>query len=99
MKLLTFFCQDGDLENGGSISQALVDKGPPTSVIVPIYRRDCHNEVTKNCKQTADTKCKQIFYQVYAGTHSYPGRGVYLLKFDNTYSLWRSKTLYYRYFY
>ena len=54
VKLLTFFLQDGDLENGGSISQALVDKGPPTSVIVPIYRRDCHNEVNKNCKQTAD---------------------------------------------
>ncbi len=65
-----------DPEHGGS-TQALVDKGPPTSVIVPIYRRDCHTEV-------------------YAGTHNYPGRGVYLLKFDNTYSLWRSKTLYYR---
>jgi len=29
----------------------------------------------------------------------YPGRGVYLLKFDNSYSLWRSKTLYYRVYY
>lgn len=72
--------EDGDLENGGSVNQALVEKGPPTSVIVPIYRRDCHLEV-------------------YAGTHNYPGRGVYLLKFDNTYSLWRSKTLYYRVYY
>ena len=62
MKLLTFFLQDGDLENGGSISQALVDKGPPTSVIVPIYRRDCHNEVNQNCKQTADIKFKQSFF-------------------------------------
>jgi hypothetical protein len=24
---------------------ALVDKGPPTSVVIPIYRRDCHEEV------------------------------------------------------
>ena len=64
----------GDPENA---TRALVEKGPPTSVIVPIFRRDCHTEV-------------------YAGTHNYPGRGVYLLKFDNTYSLWRSKTLYYR---
>merc|ERR1711981_999241 len=72
--------EDGDLENGGSVNQALVEKGPPTSVIVPIYRRDCHLEV-------------------YAGTHNYPGRGAYLLKFDNTYSLWRSKTLYYRVYY
>lgn len=36
--------------------------------------------------------------EVYAGSHTYPtGRGVYLLKFDNSYSLWRSKTLYYRF--
>ena len=37
--------------------------------------------------------------EVYCGSHSYPGRGVYLLKFDNSYSLWRSKTVYYRVFY
>ncbi|CAK9806055.1 Golgi resident protein GCP60 [Anthophora plagiata] len=34
--------------------------------------------------------------EIYAGSHRYPGQGVYLLKFDNSYSLWRSKTLYYR---
>ncbi|KAF9422974.1 hypothetical protein HW555_001517 [Spodoptera exigua] len=53
---------------------------PLTSLVVPIYRRDCHTEV-------------------YAGSHTYPGEGVYLLKFDNTYSLWRSKTLYYKVYY
>jgi len=37
--------------------------------------------------------------EVYCGSHVYPGRGVYLLKFDNSYSLWRSKTVYYRVFY
>uniref|UniRef100_A0A7E4VTI7 GOLD domain-containing protein n=1 Tax=Panagrellus redivivus TaxID=6233 RepID=A0A7E4VTI7_PANRE len=37
--------------------------------------------------------------EVLAGSHVYPARGVYLLKFDNTYSLWRSKTLYYRVYY
>lgn len=37
--------------------------------------------------------------EVFAGSHLYPGRGVYLLKFDNSYSLWRSKTLYYRVYY
>ncbi|ERL94476.1 Golgi resident protein GCP60 [Dendroctonus ponderosae] len=37
--------------------------------------------------------------EVYAGSHAYPGKGVYLLKFDNSYSLWRSKTLYYRIYY
>lgn len=52
----------------------------PISIIVPIYRRECYNEV-------------------YVGSHSYPGEGVYLLKFDNSYSIWRSKTLYYRVYY
>jgi len=36
---------------------------------------------------------------VYCGSHVYPGQGVYLLKFDNSYSLWRSKNLYYRVYY
>lgn len=52
----------------------------PTTVIMPIYRRDAHEHV-------------------YAGSHVYPGKGVYLLKFDNSYSLWRSKILYYRVYY
>ncbi|KAL3874937.1 hypothetical protein ACJMK2_037889 [Sinanodonta woodiana] len=56
------------------------DDRPPTDEIIPVYRRDCHEEV-------------------YCGSHAYPGRGVYLLKFDNSYSLWRSKTLYYRVYY
>ncbi|XP_075060448.1 Golgi resident protein GCP60 isoform X2 [Mixophyes fleayi] len=53
---------------------------PQLDEIVPVYRRDCHEEV-------------------YAGSHQYPGRGVYLLKFDNSYSLWRSKSVYYRVYY
>ncbi|KAJ8308866.1 hypothetical protein KUTeg_013740 [Tegillarca granosa] len=56
------------------------DDKPPTDEIIPVYRRDCHEEV-------------------YCGSHAYPGQGVYLLKFDNSYSLWRSKTLYYRVYY
>ncbi|XP_076852550.1 Golgi resident protein GCP60 isoform X2 [Brachyhypopomus gauderio] len=53
---------------------------PHVDEIVPVYRRDCHEEV-------------------YAGSHQYPGRGIYLLKFDNSYSLWRSKSVYYRVYY
>ncbi|XP_017100639.2 Golgi resident protein GCP60 [Drosophila bipectinata] len=75
-----------DLESG-SIGQDRGGMGSPTaapkapiSIIVPIYRRECYNEV-------------------YVGSHSYPGEGVYLLKFDNSYSIWRSKTLYYRVYY
>lgn len=70
--------EEGDAEAGRN--SLLVDDGPPTSCIIPIYRRDCHEEV-------------------YAGSHTYPRQGVYLLKFDNSYSLWRSKTLYYRVYY
>ena len=71
--------EPGDAEVGGR-SQLASDPGPPTSCIVPIYRRDCHEEV-------------------YAGSHHYPRKGIYLLKFDNSYSLWRSKNLYYRVYY
>uniref|UniRef100_H2UL01 Golgi resident protein GCP60 n=1 Tax=Takifugu rubripes TaxID=31033 RepID=H2UL01_TAKRU len=61
--------------------KAKKDTGKPqVDEIVPVYRRDCHEEV-------------------YAGSHQYPGRGVYLLKFDNSYSLWRSKSVYYRVYY
>ncbi|XP_077412481.1 protein TMED8 [Vanacampus margaritifer] len=36
---------------------------------------------------------------VYGGSHDFPGEGTYLFKFDNSYSLWRNKTLYYRIYY
>lgn len=36
---------------------------------------------------------------VHAGSHDFPGEGTYMLKFDNSYSLWRNKTLYYRVYY
>lgn len=42
---------------------------------------------------------RDCFEEVYCGSHVYPGKGTYLLKFDNTYSLWRAKTLYYRVFF
>jgi len=71
--------EEGDPEHGGR-SGLIADTGPPTSCIIPTYRRDCHEEV-------------------YAGSHTYPRQGVYQLKFDNSYSLWRSKTLYYRVYY
>lgn len=77
-------CAD-DLESGTPLqvetsATSSIFNRPPLSIIVPVYRRECQNEV-------------------YAGSHNYPGEGTYLLKFDNTYSLWRSKTLYYRIFY
>lgn len=70
---------NGDVEFGSNKKPHDPNK-PAVDEIIPVYRRDCHE-------------------QVFAGSHQYPGRGVYLLKFDNTYSLWRSKTLYYRVYY
>jgi len=72
--------EEGDPEMQAGRSGLSVETGPPTSCIIPTYRRDCHEEV-------------------YAGSHTYPRQGVYQLKFDNSYSLWRSKTLYYRVYY
>lgn len=74
-----------DLESGSAkIEQESLDEGstskPYVSIIVPVYRRDCYNEV-------------------YVGSHTYPGEGVYLLKFSNSYSFFRSKTIYYRIYY
>jgi len=34
--------------------------------------------------------------EIFVGRHKYPGKGYYMLKFDNTYSVLRSKTLYFR---
>ncbi|CAJ0949975.1 unnamed protein product, partial [Mesorhabditis belari] len=71
----------GDVESGSPRQIRHRDPNKPRQdEIIPVYRRDCHEEV-------------------YAGSHQYPGRGVYLLKFDNSYSLWRSKNLYYRVYY
>ncbi|KAH7714282.1 Protein Y41E3.7 c [Aphelenchoides avenae] len=70
----------GDVEGGGPVQRKRDPNKPPMDEIIPVYRRDSHQEV-------------------FAGSHVYPGQGVYLLKFDNSYSLWRSKTLYYRVFY
>ncbi|KAG1681426.1 Golgi resident protein GCP60 [Nymphon striatum] len=73
--------ENDDLERGtASRLSASVEDKPPVTPIIPVYRRDCQEEV-------------------YAGSHVYPGEGVYLLKFDNSYSLLRSKTVYYRVYY
>uniref|UniRef100_UPI0035901921 protein TMED8 n=1 Tax=Myxine glutinosa TaxID=7769 RepID=UPI0035901921 len=36
---------------------------------------------------------------VHSGKHRFPGWGLYHIKFDNSYSLWRAKTLYYHVYY
>ncbi|XP_018609104.2 Golgi resident protein GCP60 [Scleropages formosus] len=71
--------ESGEGQSEEEKAQKLASK-PQVDEVVPVYRRDCHEEV-------------------YAGSHQYPGRGIYLLKFDNSYSLWRSKSIYYRVYY
>lgn len=44
--------------------------------------------------------CRQDSHlTVQGGSHEFPGEGTYLIKFDNSYSLWRNKTLFYRVYY
>uniref|UniRef100_A0A5K4EVN5 GOLD domain-containing protein n=1 Tax=Schistosoma mansoni TaxID=6183 RepID=A0A5K4EVN5_SCHMA len=100
-----------DLELGKkSLQQRL-----PIDELIPIYRRDCHTEVyceshdlelgKKSLQQRLPIDELIPIYrrdchtEVYCGTHQYPGVGVYVFKFDNSFSLWRSKWLYYRIFY
>ncbi|MCI4382663.1 hypothetical protein PGIGA_G00017560 [Pangasianodon gigas] len=64
-------------------------------------------DVEKGSKTAANSNLGEILpvyrqdshLAVQGGSHSFPGEGTYLLKFDNSYSLWRNKTLYYRVYY
>jgi len=71
-------------------------------------RSDTNSDSTEDSVVLVDKPCVQEVLpvlrrnsqeQVIVGSHNYPGRGTYLLKFDNSYSLLRSKTLYYRVYY
>ncbi|KAL0969106.1 hypothetical protein UPYG_G00222680 [Umbra pygmaea] len=64
-------------------------------------------DVEKGSKALANSNLGEILpvyrqdshIAVQGGSHEYPGEGTYLLKFDNSYSLWRNKTLYYKVYY
>ncbi|TNN56906.1 Protein TMED8 [Liparis tanakae] len=66
-----------------------------------------NGDVEKGSKSQANSNLAEILpvYRqdshtaVQGGSHDFPGEGTYLLKFDNSYSLWRNKTLYYRVYY
>lgn len=66
-----------------------------------------NGDVEKGSKSQANSNLGEILpvyrqdchLSVHGGSHEFPGEGTYLLKFDNSYSLWRNKTLYYRVFY
>ncbi|XP_052001785.1 protein TMED8-like isoform X2 [Xyrauchen texanus] len=64
-------------------------------------------DVEKGSKSVANSNLGEILpvyrqdshLAVQGGSHDFPGDGTYLIKFDNSYSLWRNKTLYYRVYY
>ncbi|KAM7375790.1 hypothetical protein PAMP_005562 [Pampus punctatissimus] len=66
-----------------------------------------NGDVEKGSKSHTNTNLAEILpvyrldshLSVNGGSHDFPGDGTYLLKFDNSYSLWRNKTLYYRVYY
>ncbi|CAF1583714.1 unnamed protein product, partial [Adineta steineri] len=76
-------------EDGGNSEKKDIEKGSQTSNKPPKPYQD---EIVPIFR-------RESHEEIYAGSHPYPGHGVYLLKFDNSYSLWRSKTLYYRVYY
>uniref|UniRef100_A0A1A8RXD9 Transmembrane emp24 protein transport domain containing 8 n=1 Tax=Nothobranchius rachovii TaxID=451742 RepID=A0A1A8RXD9_9TELE len=66
-----------------------------------------NDDIEKGSKSQTNSNLSEILpvyrqdshLSVQGGSHDFPGEGTYLLKFDNSYSLWRNKTLYYRVYY
>ncbi|CAG10605.1 unnamed protein product, partial [Tetraodon nigroviridis] len=66
-----------------------------------------NGDVEKGSKTQSNSNLAEILavyrqdshLSVNGGSHEFPGEGTYLFKFDNSYSLWRNKTLYYRVYY
>ncbi|XP_028677525.1 protein TMED8 [Erpetoichthys calabaricus] len=78
--------EDEEEDVEGPVSPGDVEKGSKTS------RMSHLGEILPVYRQDSHL-------MVQHGSHEYPGEGTYLLKFDNSYSLWRNKTLYYRVYY
>ncbi|NP_001297889.1 protein TMED8 [Esox lucius] len=85
------------------ISESSDDEDEEDEIEAPANTGD----VEKGSKALANSNLGEILpvyrqdshLAVQGGSHEYPGEGTYLLKFDNSYSLWRNKTLYYRVYY
>uniref|UniRef100_A0A3B4ABQ2 GOLD domain-containing protein n=1 Tax=Periophthalmus magnuspinnatus TaxID=409849 RepID=A0A3B4ABQ2_9GOBI len=85
------------------ISESSDDEDEEEELEGPVMNGD----VEKGSKSQANSNLAEILpvyrqdshLSVHGGSHDFPGEGTYLLKFDNSYSLWRNKTLYYRVYY
>ncbi|XP_020278552.1 Golgi resident protein GCP60 [Pseudomyrmex gracilis] len=82
--------EDEEYDNQGDLESGSVNGNP---------RNPEHRKTTPPISVIIPVYRRDSQEEIYAGSHQYPGEGVYLLKFDNSYSLWRSKTLYYRVYY
>ncbi|XP_014910848.1 protein TMED8 isoform X1 [Poecilia latipinna] len=61
--------------------------------------RGSKSQTNSNLAEILPVYRQDSHLSVQGGSHDFPGEGTYLLKFDNSYSLWRNKTLYYRVYY
>ncbi|XP_037652338.1 protein TMED8 isoform X1 [Sebastes umbrosus] len=78
--------EDEEEELEGPVGNGDVEKGSKT-------------QTNSNLAEILPVYRQDSHTSVQGGSHDFPGEGTYLLKFDNSYSLWRNKTLYYRVYY
>ncbi|XP_008281344.1 protein TMED8 isoform X1 [Stegastes partitus] len=78
--------EDEEEELEGPVSNGDVEKGSKS-------------HTNSNLAEILPVYRQDSHLSVHGGSHDFPGEGTYLLKFDNSYSLWRNKTLYYRVYY
>ncbi|XP_041828660.1 protein TMED8 isoform X2 [Melanotaenia boesemani] len=78
--------EDEEEELEGPVSNGDIEKGSKS-------------QTNSNLAEILPVYRQDSHLSVHGGSHDFPGEGTYLLKFDNSYSLWRNKTLYYRVYY
>ncbi|XP_011615393.1 protein TMED8 [Takifugu rubripes] len=78
--------EDEEEELEGPVTNGDIEKGSKT-------------QTNSNLAEILAVYRQDSHLSVNGGSHEFPGEGTYLLKFDNSYSLWRNKTLYYRVYY
>ncbi|XP_072128101.1 protein TMED8 [Mobula birostris] len=72
------------------------DEDPEAPPIHGDIERGTKDFVRSDLEEILPVYRKDSHLEVQSGSHKYPGQGIYLLKFDNSYSIWRHKTLYYQ---
>ncbi|XP_072221286.1 protein TMED8 [Leuresthes tenuis] len=78
--------EDEEEELEGPVSNGDIEKGSKS-------------QTKSNLAEILPVYRQDSHLSVHGGSHDFPGEGTYLFKFDNSYSLWRNKTLYYRVYY